>query len=165
LQNKAPEESLLSINETIEEVISVSATELVRNKVFLRTELEDNLPPVLADRVELQQVLLNLILNAIEAMSGEGWEPRELLIKSQKNKPDEIMVALCDTGSGFDPMISDRIFDGFFTTRKDGSGLGLGLSISRTIIESHLGRLSATPNEHKGATFRFTLPTSGESQS
>jgi signal transduction histidine kinase len=134
-------------------------------RLDLRTELEDNLPPVLADRVELQQVLLNLILKAIDAISGEEWEPRELLIKSQRNKSDEIMVALRDSGIGFDPLNSDRIFDGFFTTKKDGGGLGLRLSISRTIIESHLGRLWTTPNVDKGATFRFTLPTSGERQS
>jgi signal transduction histidine kinase len=165
LLQRGPQKSWLSINQTIEEVISLAASELVRNKVLLRTQLEDDLSPVLADRVELQQVLLNLILNAIEAMSGEGWEPRELLIKSRKNKPDEIMVSLRDSGIGFDPRNSDRIFDGFYTTKKDGTGLGLGLSISRTIIESHLGRLWATPNETRAQPFRFTIPTSGESQS
>jgi signal transduction histidine kinase len=111
----------------------------------------------------LQQVMLNLILNANDAMSGAGWQPRELLITSQKSKPDEIVVAARDTGTGLTPQEAERLFDPFFTTKE--GGLGMGLSISRTIIEAHGGRLWATANEGKGITMQFTLPTHSESAS
>lgn len=162
LKKNAPEKSLLDINETIQEVIRMVSGELVNNRILLRTELEKNLPPVLGDRIQLQQVALNLILNAKEAMSSKGWKPRELLISSEKSEVDKVMVTVRDSGKGFDPKISERLFDAFFTTKKKGGGLGLGLSISRTIIEAHGGRLWSAPNEDKGAIFRFTIPTSDE---
>lgn len=162
LKKHAPEKSLLDINETIQEVIRMVSSELVKNQILLRTELEKNLPPVLGDRIQLQQVALNLILNAKEAMSSKGWKPRELLISSEKSEVDKAMVTVRDSGKGFDPKISERLFDAFFTTKKKAGGLGLGLSISRTIIEAHGGRLWSAPNEGKGATFRFTIPTSDE---
>ena len=109
--------------------------------------------------MQLQQVLLNLILNAKEAMSSVGWKPRELCITSLASPAREAVVAVRDSGTGLDPRDCDRIFDAFFTTKAD--GLGLGLSISRTIIEAHGGRLWATPNEDQGATIQFALPASG----
>jgi two-component system sensor kinase FixL len=112
---------------------------------------------VLGDRIQLQQVLLNLILNSNEAMSVPGWEPRELVITSQQTGLDEVMVTVRDTGIGLAPKNQGRVFDAFFTSKKD--GLGLGLSISRTIIEAHGGRLWCTPNADRGATFQFTLPS------
>jgi PAS domain S-box-containing protein len=157
LKKNAPEKAPLDINETIQEVIALAAGGLGKNQVFLRTELEADLPPVLGDRIELQQVLLNLILNGCEAMSGVGWLQRELLINSRKSESDEVMVAVRDSGVGIDPPTSERLFDAFFTTKE--GGLGLGLSISRTIIEAHGGRLWASSNEDRGATVQFTLPT------
>ena len=160
ISEKAP----LNINETIREVIALSAGELVKNQVSLRTELEPDLPLVPADRVQLQQVVLNLVLNANEAMTGIDSRPRKLLISSEKGGADSVVVAVRDSGTGFSADDSERIFDAFFTTRTRDGGLGLGLSISRTIIEGHGGKLWASTNEGKGATFRFTLPTAGGSQ-
>jgi len=160
LKKKAPEKSPLDINETLQEVIALTAGELGKNQVLLRTELEADLPPVRGDRVELQQVLLNLILNGCEAMSGSGRRPRELLISSRKCETDEVMVSVRDSGVGIDPQTAERLFDAFFTTKE--GGLGLGLSISRRIIEAHGGRIWAARNEDRGATLRFTLPTNCE---
>jgi PAS domain S-box-containing protein len=162
LKKNAPEKAPLDINETLQEVIALTAGELGKNQVLLRTELEADLPPVRGDRVELQQVLLNLILNGCEAMSGSGWRPRELLISSRKCAADEVMVSVRDSGVGIDPQTAERLFDAFFTTKE--GGLGLGLSISRRIIEAHGGSVWAEPNEGRGATLLFTLPTNCESR-
>jgi PAS domain S-box-containing protein len=162
LKKNAHEKAPLDINETIQEVIALTAGELGKNQVLLRTELEADLPPVLGDRVELQQVLLNLILNGCEAMSGSGWRPRELLISSRKCETNEVMVSVRDSGVGIDPQTAELLFDAFFTTKE--GGLGLGLSISRRIIEAHGGRIWSAPNEDRGATLWFTLPTTCESR-
>jgi signal transduction histidine kinase len=159
LKKNAPEKEPFNINETIQDVIALSANELFKNRVSLRTTLADGLPTVFGDRIQLQQVLLNLILNANEAMSGEGWQPREMIIRSRASKLEGVVVAVQDSGKGFDQQTAAHIFDAFFTTKTNNGGLGLGLSISRTIIEAHGGRLWATPNKGKGVTFRFTLPT------
>ena len=153
--------STLNINETIQQVIALIASQLSNNRVSLRTSL-GVVPLVVGDRIQLQQVLLNLILNGNEAMIGKGWQPREMLISSNKVEPNQVRVAVSDTGIGLDPGNSGHIFDAFFTTKADHGGLGLGLSVSRTIVEAHGGKLWATPNEGKGATFQFTLPTSAE---
>jgi signal transduction histidine kinase len=160
LKKTGPGKSTHNINETIQEVITFAAGELKKNQISLRTELSDDLPLVIADRVQLQQVMLNLILNSSEAMSRPGWQLRELLIRSEKTKPDEIMVTVQDTGVGIDPRGQEHVFDAFFTGKE--GGLGLGLTISRTIVEAHGGKLWSTPNEGQGATFQFTLPTSPE---
>jgi C4-dicarboxylate-specific signal transduction histidine kinase len=161
LKKTASEKTWLDINATIREVIQMAANELDKNQVELRTQLAAGLQPALGDRVQLQQVILNLILNGNDAMSKTGWQPRELLISSQTRQPEEVMVAVRDSGTGLKPPDAERIFEPFFTTKE--GGLGLGLSISRTIIEAHGGRLWATANEGQGTTLHFTLPTYSES--
>ena len=131
-----------------------------QQRVALRTELSAALPPVRGDRIQLQQVILNLVINGIEAMHAVTDRPRELQIRSQRHEADTVLVAVQDTGIGLDPQQMARLFDAFFTTKPE--GMGLGLSISRTILEAHGGRLWATPNDGPGATLLFTLPTGGE---
>jgi PAS domain S-box-containing protein len=145
----------LDLNEAIEEVVTLTQSEVRRNKLALRTELAADLPPVMGDRVQLQQVVVNLILNAIEAMATVEDRARDLVITTQRGEGDEIRVAVRDSGIGFDPLNVERIFDAFHTTKP--GGLGMGLSISRSIVESHGGRLWAESNDGPGATFQFTL--------
>jgi signal transduction histidine kinase/CheY-like chemotaxis protein len=145
----------LNINEAIEEVVVLTQSETRRNKVGLRMELAASLPAVMGNRVQLQQVIMNLILNAIEAMSTVEDRKRELLIGSQRGEGDEVRVTVQDSGMGLDPLSAERIFDAFHTTKP--TGLGMGLSISRSIVESHGGRLWATPNNGFGTTFQFIL--------
>jgi PAS domain S-box-containing protein len=145
----------LDINQAIEEVVILTQTEVRRNKVALRMEQAANLPSVMGDRVQLQQVLMNLILNAIEAMCTVEDRERDLLIRTQRGESDEVHVAVRDSGIGFDPLNAERIFDAFHTTKP--GGLGMGLAISRSIVQWHGGRLWAVANEGPGATFHFTL--------
>jgi len=145
----------LDINEAIEEVVMLTQTEVRRQKVALQTELATDLPPVTGDRVQLQQVVVNLILNGIEAMSVVEGRGRALLIRTQPGEGSEVQVMVRDSGIGFDPQSAERIFDAFHTTKA--GGLGMGLSISRSIVESHGGRLWATLNDGPGAAFQFTL--------
>jgi PAS domain S-box-containing protein len=145
----------LDLNEAIEEVVILTESETRRNKVALQKELAADLPPVLGDRVQLQQVLVNLILNAIEAMATVEDRQRDLVISTQLAEGDDIRVTVRDSGIGLDPLNAERIFDAFHTTKP--GGLGMGLSISRSIVESHGGRLWAVSNEGPGATFQFTL--------
>jgi PAS domain S-box-containing protein len=153
----SPEKVRIDINNLIKDVIAMVPGELRRNRVQVRTELTDDLPPVIADCVQLQQVLLNLVINGIEAMSNIAG-PRELLIRSQKYESGGVLVAVQDNGSGIDEQTATQLFDPFFTTKP--SGLGMGLSISKTTIEANGGRLWATSNNGRGATFQFTLPAS-----
>jgi PAS domain S-box-containing protein len=152
----APERVRVDINQLIEDVIAMVSSELRRNRVRVRTELPDDLPRVLCDQIQLQQVLLNLLINAIEAMSAVSG-PRELLIMSRRDETGNVSVAVQDTGMGFDEQNAAQLFNAFFTTKSQ--GLGMGLSISRTTIEAYGGRLWATRNDAGGATFQFTLPT------
>jgi len=131
-------------------------TELARNKVTVRTELACQLPQVQGDRVQLQQVILNLFLNASDAMSGVDDRPRQLVIRTERDEPDRVRLSVRDTGVGFAPQGVDRLFDAFYTTKSN--GMGIGLSVSRSIIESHKGRLWATPSDGPGATFSFSIP-------
>ena len=148
--------SSYSINGIIQEVLALTAGELHKNRVNVRTELTQGLPCVIADRVQIQQVVLNLILNSNEAMSGVGWQPCELLIRSEQAEPG-VLVTVTDTGVGIPPENQEQVFDPFVTSKE--GGLGLGLSISRRIIESHGGRLWTTPgHKGQGTTFQFTLP-------
>jgi PAS domain S-box-containing protein len=145
----------LDINEAIEEVAVLTGSEVRRNKVALRMELSADLPRVMGDRVQLQQVVVNLMLNAIEAMRTVEDRERELVIRTQRGEGDEVRVAVQDSGIGVDPLSAERIFEAFHTT-KPGS-LGMGLSISRSIVENHSGRLWVVSNDGPGATFQFTF--------
>jgi C4-dicarboxylate-specific signal transduction histidine kinase len=150
----SPRRTELDINQIIQEVITLLRNELKRNHITLRTDLASNLPRVPGDPVQLQQVLINLVVNAIEAMRTSTDRARELRISVEKS-PDSILVQVQDSGPGIKPELADRIFEPFFTTKAE--GIGMGLSISRSIIESHGGRLSIAPAS-RGAVFQFTLP-------
>src|SRR5712672_1248181 len=145
----------VAIDDAILEVIALTRTEAANNSVSVRPHFAAGLPRVQGDRVQLQQVILNLIVNAIEAMRDIGEEERELLI-STRNEPDGVSVEVRDSGPGFAPAALERVFEAFYTTKP--SGLGLGLSICRSIIEAHNGRLWASPNLPRGASFQFALP-------
>ncbi len=151
----APQRELVDVNEVIREMIALLRDQADRYLVLVRTQLGADLPRVMADRVQLQQVLTNLILNAIEAMRAVNW-PGELTIRSQRGDHGDLLVSISDTGVGLAPGQGDQLFNAFFTTKPDGTGMGL--PISRSIIESHGGRLWATANSGPGATFQFTLP-------
>jgi signal transduction histidine kinase len=156
LIKKAPaRKDAVEINDAILEVIALIRTEAANNSVSVRTQLAEGLPRVQGDRVQLQQVLLNLIINAIEAMRDAGEEERELLI-STRHEPGGVSVEVRDSGPGFAPADIDRVFEAFYSTKP--SGVGLGLSICRSIIEAHDGRLWASPNAPRGAIFGFVAP-------
>jgi PAS domain S-box-containing protein len=157
VRRTTPQKTWLDLNDVAEEVVTLVHGEIRKHAVALRTEFWSDLPLVLGDRVQLQQVLLNLIMNAIEAMQAITDRPRTLGITSQPYATDNVLVAVQDAGLGLDPQQMSRLFDPFFTTKP--AGMGLGLSISRTIIEAHGGRLWASPNDGHGATVRFTLPS------
>ena len=158
---KAPEEkSELDVNEVIQEVLALVGPELQKNRVSVECDLRKALPLVLADRVQLQQVLLNLVVNGIEAMTAVTERPRELLVKSQIEESGDLMVTVRDSGTGLSSE-ADRVFTPFFTTKAN--GMGMGLPISRSLVEGHGGRLWATPNSPHGAVFSFTLPATGSS--
>ena len=151
-----PHRGLLNINEAIREVVALTQTETQRNAIRLQSRLVDDLPFVSADRVQLQQVMINLVVNAIEAMSGASDGARELMIVSGIDDANDVVVEVQDTGPGLDSEKLDRLFQSFYTTKRD--GIGMGLAISRSIAEAHGGRLSAAPNNPRGAVFRLTLP-------
>jgi signal transduction histidine kinase len=129
---------------------------VVKNGVLLQTQLAEGLPLVQGDRVQLQQVILNLIMNAVEAMSGLAEGARELRISTEPDAAGGVLVSVRDTGPGLEPQRGERLFEAFYTTKPE--GLGMGLAICRSIIEAHGGRLWVTANEPRGAVFRFTLP-------
>ncbi|WP_284273913.1 trifunctional serine/threonine-protein kinase/ATP-binding protein/sensor histidine kinase [Bradyrhizobium iriomotense] len=151
-----PRKDRVDINEAILEVLALVGAEVAKNAVSVKTQLAEGLPPVWGDRVQLQQVMLNLFMNAIEAMSGMDEGSRELLISTEKTHSDAVLVAVRDSGPGFPPESAEQIFESFYTTKP--GGLGMGLSICRSIIESHEGRLQATASLPHGAEFQFTLP-------
>jgi signal transduction histidine kinase len=153
----------LDINQAIFDAASLTRSELLRHHIALQIQPAQELPVVQADRIQLQQVLLNLIINAIEAMSAVNERPRELLISSACNAVDSVLVAVRDSGPGLTPESFDRLFHAFHTTKPD--GMGMGLSICRSIIEGHGGRIWATTNAPRGAIFQFTLPARRESTS
>jgi C4-dicarboxylate-specific signal transduction histidine kinase len=154
---KDPEIELMDLNEATREVIALSLSELQRNRVTLRQELADDLPLVTADRVQLQQVISNLLRNASEAMSAVDDRPRDLLIRTELNDRDLVSLSVSDVGIGFEAQTAAKVFEAFYTTKNE--GMGIGLSVSRSIIERHHGRMWATPNDGPGVTFSFSIPT------
>jgi C4-dicarboxylate-specific signal transduction histidine kinase len=154
-----PQLNRLDINDVIQEVLALTRGELHRHDVALHTELATGGRSVLGDRVQLQQVLLNLILNGIDAMKTVSHRARELRVSTAFSEPVNLLVAVEDTGTGLDPAIAPRIFEPFFTTKPD--GLGMGLSICRSIVDAHGGELWASPRAPCGTALRFTLPLAG----
>ena len=163
IKKAPPGDERVDINAAIREVIELTRSEAMKNGVSVQTELVEGLPPVRGDRVELQQVILNLILNALEAMSEMSEGPRELLITTGKTESGDVLVAVRDSGPGLAPAALEHLFKAFYTTKPN--GLGLGLSICRSIIEAHGGRLWASANSPRGAVFQFTLPAHPETVS
>jgi PAS domain S-box-containing protein len=155
IKKTPPRKDAVSINDAILEVVALTRTEAANNGVLVRTQFAEGLPPVQGDRVQLQQVILNLIINAIEAMSGVGEGERQVFI-STGSESEGVLVEVQDTGPGLTPATLDLLFNAFYTTKA--GGLGLGLSICRSIIEAHNGRLWASPNVPRGATFHFIAP-------
>jgi signal transduction histidine kinase len=143
------------LNEAINEVIVLGQSAISKNGVSVQTRLSEGLYPIHCDRVQLQQVVLNLLLNAVEAMGSSETGPRELLISTEQDHTG-VLVAVRDSGPGIDPSHLDRVFDAFYTTKSNGTGMGL--SICRSIIDAHGGRLWAEANEPRGTIFQFTLP-------
>jgi PAS domain S-box-containing protein len=146
----------MNLNEAAREVIALLRSELQRSQMLLRTELADDLPPVTGDRVQLQQVILNLLRNATDAMNDVDDRPRELVIRTERDEDDRVRLTVQDAGVGFDRQAAGRLFEAFYTTKN--GGMGIGLSVSRSIIESHQGRLWAAPNDGPGARFSFSIP-------
>ena len=146
----------LDLNDAIQEVIALSRSDLQRNRVALQSELADSLPNVNGDRIQLQQVILNLLRNASDAMSDVQDRPRQLVVRTERETGDRVRVSVRDAGVGIDAQSANKLFDAFYTTKAD--GMGIGLSISRSIVERHHGRLWAEPNDGPGATFSLSIP-------
>jgi len=152
----------VSVNDLLGDVLALVNGELESHQILLRTEMLDGLPLVMAERVQLQQVLLNLIMNAIEAMNSVTDRERVLSISSMVCEADQVLITLKDSGTGIDPAHMDRIFDAFFTTKD--RGMGMGLSICRSIVESHGGQLWASPHSPRGTIFHLKLPSAAVNQ-
>jgi PAS domain S-box-containing protein len=146
----------LDLKGVIREVLAIAGDEARRKGVVIRTQLADDLPSILGDRVQIQQVLLNLVINAFDAMTEVNDRVRELVIVTARMVPDQVQVTIQDSGTGMDAATMARVFDPFYTTKS--GGMGMGLSISRSIVQNHGGRLWATTNDGAGTTFHFTLP-------
>jgi C4-dicarboxylate-specific signal transduction histidine kinase len=153
---KAAEKERLDMNEAIREVMALAGDELRKNRVAVRTEFAPDLSPVLGDRVQLQQVVLNLVMNGIEATSSVEERPRELVVRTQNHEGDQVRVTVKDSGAGVDPQSMERMFEAFYTTKR--GGMGMGLSISRSIIQNHGGKLWAVANEGPGISVQFAIP-------
>jgi signal transduction histidine kinase len=146
----------LDLNETVHEVVALSLSELQRNKVIVQAEFVDDLPSIKGDRIELQQVVLNLLRNASDAMVDVDDRPRQLLIRTDMEGEEGVRLTVRDAGVGIDSQGMDKLFDAFYSTKT--GGMGIGLSVSRSIIERHHGRLWATANDGPGVTFAFSIP-------
>ena len=155
-----PQKNWLNVNETIREIIPLTRREIEQNHISVETRLSDDVPLIWADRIQLQQVILNLIVNGVEAIRACSEGPRELLVSSLKENSNSVLLVVRDSGRGLNPGKLDDIFDAFHTTKPD--GLGMGLAVSRSIIEAHGGRLWATAGEPRGTVFQFTLPAGQE---
>jgi PAS domain S-box-containing protein len=161
IKKAPPRKDRFDLNEAINEVIVLAQSLIIKNAVSVQTHFTEGILPVRGDRVQLQQVALNLILNAVEAMGSVESTTRELSIRTEQDRASGALVTVRDSGPGIDPENIERIFEAFYTTKS--SGVGMGLSICRSIIDSHGGRLWANPNEPRGAIFQFTLPSAGDS--
>jgi C4-dicarboxylate-specific signal transduction histidine kinase len=161
IKKEPPRKTHLDINETVVDVIALTRSELLRHGISLQTQLATSSPHVQGDRVQLQQVILNLILNAVEAMNGTAAGQRELLISVGEAESNGVLVAVQDSGPGLDLQSVDRVFEAFYTTKSD--GMGMGLAICKSIVEAHGGRMWATTNKPRGAIFQFSLPCARES--
>jgi signal transduction histidine kinase len=159
-QKKAVTMDAVDLVEASREVIELLRCEIRKRRIVLRLKAADDLPTVAGDRVQLQQVLLNLLLNAVEAMEGVDGRPREMLVRIERDDGGCARLTVTDSGIGFDPQHAGHLFDAFYTTK--GEGMGIGLSVSRSIIEHHGGRLWATANQDFGASFSFSIPCSPE---
>ena len=155
VKKSGTEKARLDLNEAIQEVVGLVQSEIQKSGVTLQMELADDLPQILGNRVQLQQVILNLVMNGIEAMDTVTDRPREIRIRSCEHESDQLLIAVQDSGVGIDSQNLGKIFDAFYTTKPQ--GMGMGLAISRSIVENHGGRLWAVPNDSPGATFQFTL--------
>jgi signal transduction histidine kinase len=144
----------------VNDVVPLVQREVLNHRISLHLELAFELPPLLGDRVQLQQVLINLVINGIQAMADIGGDLRELSIESRRDTDGHVVVAVKDSGPGIDPANADRVFEAFFTTKSN--GMGMGLSICRSIIEAHGGQLWVSSNAGRGATFQFSLPSIGK---
>ena len=160
IKNTPPEKAWVDINAAVLEVTLLVRYDIEQSRISLATRLLEDAPPVWADRIQLQQVFLNLIGNAIEALRTVETGPRDLLISTQKDEAGFVLATVRDTGPGLDAATLHDIFVPFYTTRSE--GMGMGLAISRSIVEAHGGRLWADPEHSGGAVFRFTLPTTQE---
>jgi signal transduction histidine kinase len=154
--NKEPAFEPVDLNKAAREVVALSHGEIEENRVTLRTEFDDDLPYVSADRVQLQQVVLNLIRNAVDSMDTVDDRPRVLLIRTEQTAEHSVQLSVNDSGVGFEPETTNRMFEAFYSTKSD--GMGVGLAVSRFIIENHHGRLWAALNDGPGATFAFSIP-------
>jgi signal transduction histidine kinase len=164
LANKTDIEKVpLDVNDVVRETIGLMQREAFSHQVSLRVELIPALPTILGDRVQLQQVIINLVMNGIEAMQSVTDRPHELMIRSRQDEAQQVLVSVTDCGVGISAENADRLFNAFFTTKS--SGMGMGLSICRSIMEAHGGRLWATANVPHGATFQFTLPVNVDTAS
>jgi signal transduction histidine kinase len=157
------EKVALDVNDVVRETIGLMQREIFNHQVSLRTELAPALPAILGDRVQLQQVIINLVMNGIEAMQSVTDRPRELVIRSRQDEKQLVLASVTDCGVGISAEDADRLFNAFFTTKS--GGIGMGLSICRSIMEAHGGRLWATANIPHGATFQFTLPVNADTAS
>jgi C4-dicarboxylate-specific signal transduction histidine kinase len=153
----------LDINDVVREVLTLTRSDQESHQVRVQTKLALKLPRVRGDRIQLQQVMLNLIANAIETMQANKRQSRNLLVSTRMNRIGGVQIAVADTGPGLDPDAAGRLFDPFFTTKR--GGMGLGLSVCLSIVEAHGGRLWASPNSPRGAVFQFTLPATGKKRS
>jgi len=150
----------LDINEIAQEVVALSLSELQRNRMLLRSEFGADLPPITGDRIQLQQVILNMLRNASDAMLSVHDRPRQLRIATGREADNRVRLTVRDVGVGLDTQSMDKLFDAFYTTKTD--GMGIGLSVSRSIIERHHGRLWAEPNDGPGTTFAFAIPVASD---
>ena len=156
IKKEPPRKDALGVNDAIVELIALTRDEVIKNNVSVQTQLAEDLPLIQGDRVQLQQVILNLIINAVEAMSGVSEGSRRLLLATGKDASGRVLVTVQDSGPGLNPESFERLFDSFYTTKPGGTGMGL--SICRSIVEAHGGRIWATPNAGPGTTMQFALP-------